>query len=122
MQHVRHGVDYSDPMVTERQRQLLRDAVMKYKDHPALLVWNLGNEMESFPPQGTDLSLLWKEINYLAGMIKEMDPNHPVMTTIADVSDENLKNIREYYPNLDILGVDSYSSRFRGSALAKERL
>ena len=41
VRHVRHGFDYSDPASIKTQRDELRDAVTKYKDHPALLAWGL---------------------------------------------------------------------------------
>jgi hypothetical protein len=107
--HLRHGFDYGNPVDFERQRNQLREAVMKYKDHPALLVWNLGNEMEAFLPEGADVTLVWKELDHLAGMIKEMDPDHPVMTTIASAGPDTIESIKAYYPNLDILGVNAYS-------------
>ncbi len=109
VQHVRHGFDYLDPESVARQRRLLREAVLKYKDHPALLVWGLGNEMEAFQPN-VEGEVLWRELNHLAGIIKELDPDHPVMTAIADANSSTVADIVSHYPNLDILGVNSYSS------------
>ncbi len=107
VQHVRHGFDYGDAAFIERQRNRLREAVLKYKDHPALLTWSLGNEMEAFgEAQGDDR--IWKELNHLAGMIKEMDPHHPVMTVIASATPWKVEAILEHYPNLDIVGVNAY--------------
>jgi hypothetical protein len=107
VQHVRHGFDYSDSASIERQRARLRDAVLKYKDHPALLVWGLGNEMEAFEPN-VEREVLWRELNHLAGMIKELDPDHPVMTVIAVANRPNIEGILKHYPNIDILGVNAY--------------
>ncbi len=109
VQHARHGFDYGDKKFIERQRQRVRDAVQKYKDHPAVLVWGLGNEMEAFEDGGKDVRL-WKELNHLAGIIKELDSNHPVMTVLASASKENVDNIKKYYPNIDILGVNAYAA------------
>jgi hypothetical protein len=109
VQHERHGFDYSDPASIERQRARLRDAVEKYKDHPALLTWGLGNEMEGFGPGETDVRI-WQELNHLAGIIKELDKNHPVMTVIAGTQQSKIDGILQYYPNIDILGVNQYGS------------
>ncbi|MDJ0699828.1 MAG: glycoside hydrolase family 2 TIM barrel-domain containing protein [Woeseiaceae bacterium] len=109
VEHVRHGFDYSDPESIERQRKKLRDAVLKHKDHPALLVWLLGNEMEAFEPN-VEAEIIWKELNHLAGIIKELDPHHPVATVIAGATAEKIAGIREHFPNLDILGINAYSS------------
>ncbi len=107
VQHPRHGFDYSDPASIRRQRDRLRDAVMKYRDHPALLAWGLGNEMEAFGPGEAD-ERLWRELNHLAGMIKERDAHHPVVTVVAEINAPKIAAIQEHYPNLDILGVNSY--------------
>ncbi len=107
VQHERHGFDYTDAARVKAQRDSLRNAVGKYKNHPALLVWGLGNEMEAFETKAPD-EVLWRELNYLAGIIKEMDPHHPVMTVISEVRPEKIAGILEHFPNLDILGVNSY--------------
>ncbi|NNF40528.1 MAG: hypothetical protein HKN64_04050, partial [Woeseiaceae bacterium] len=107
VRHVRHGFDYSDATQVEAQREELRTAVLKYKDHPALLLWSLGNEMEAFEPN-VEGRVIWQELNHLAGIIKALDPHHPVMTVIAGVKPATLQDIQDYYPNIDILGVNSY--------------
>ncbi len=105
--HPRHGFDYGNAASIERQRNQLREAVLKYRDHPALLTWGLGNEMEAFGPGETDVRI-WKELNHLAGMIKQLDPHHPVMTVLSSATPAKIEAIDEHYPNLDILGVNSY--------------
>ena len=109
VQHVRHGFDYGDAEFIERQRTRVREAVLKYKDHPALLTWGLGNEMEAFMEGETDVRI-WKELNHLAGMIKELDPHHPVMTVLASATPSKVEAIHEHYPNIDILGVNAYGA------------
>jgi hypothetical protein len=109
VQHVRHGFDYSDSDSVERQRDRLRDAVLKFRDHPALLAWGLGNEMEAFEPN-VEGEVIWRELNHLAGIIKDLDPDHPVMTVIAGAQPAKITGILEHYPNMDILGVNSYSN------------
>ena len=109
VKHKRHGFDYSNADSIQKQRALLREAVLKYKDHPALLTWGLGNEMEAFGSGPIDVRI-WQELNHLAGIIKELDSDHPVMTVVADVDADAVEGILRYYPNLDILGVNSYGS------------
>jgi len=106
--HKRHGFNYSDNAQLENQRGQVRDAVRKYKDHPALLLWGLGNEMEGPTSDGRDADI-WKELNVLAAIIKEEDQNHPVMTVIAGSAESKVKGILEHYPNIDILGVNAYA-------------
>jgi len=68
----------------------------------------LGNEMEAFQPGEIDVRI-WQELNQLAGMIKKMDPYHPVVTVVAEVNGPKVAGIKTHYPNLDILGVNSYA-------------
>ena len=107
--HVRHGFDYFDPASIARQRAQLRDAVLKFKDHPALLIWLLGNEMEAFEPN-VEGEVIWRELDHLAGIIKDLDPHHPVATAIAGATPAKIADILAYYPNLDVLGINSYGN------------
>jgi hypothetical protein len=106
VKHERHGYNYSDPAFLQKQRDEIRAAVHKYRNHPALLVWGLGNEME----HGGDATdqRIWSELEVLARMIKEEDPAHPVMTVVAGGGKAKIASIKALYPSLDILGVNSY--------------
>ena len=106
--HERHGFDYSDPEQLERQRQHVEESVNALKDHPALLVWGLGNEMEGLQSRG-DSPVIWREINELAKRIKALDPHHPVMTVVAHVNQDKVRAIQQYAPEVDILGVNAYA-------------
>lgn len=104
--HERHGHDYRDPAVLQKQRDEIRAAVRKYRHHPALLVWGLGNEMEH-GGESTD-SRVWRELEVLARIIKEEDPAHPILTVIAGGGTAKISSIKTHYPSLDILGINSY--------------
>ena len=41
----RHGFNYDDTAAVQKQFNRIRDEVLKYKDHPALLGWGIGNEL-----------------------------------------------------------------------------
>lgn len=45
--HEQHGFDYTDAQALARQKEDLRRVVLAHRDHPALLMWALGNEMEN---------------------------------------------------------------------------
>ena len=107
--HERHGFDYSDPKAIEAQRKMVRETVRKYKNHPAVVMWGLGNEMED-PVSQTGKPIIFRELNALAAIIKEEDPNHPVMTVIAGSAKGKVENIMKYYPAIDALGVNSYGA------------
>ena len=107
--HERHGFDYGSTRQKQEQRDHVRETVRKHKDHPALLAWGLGNEMEGPSADGSDIRI-WKEMNELAKIVKEEDPNHPVMTVIAGIGGSKVANVIKYYPEIDILGVNAYAS------------
>ena len=107
VKHERHGFKYDDTKFIQQQREEIRAAVRKYKNHPSVLVWGLGNEMESYV--GTENAVrVWKELNELAKIIKEEDPSHPVMTVIAGADTGKIQEIMKYYPSIDILGINAY--------------
>lgn len=110
--HERHGFDYGDPDQLESQRRDVAAAVDRLKDHPAVLAWGLGNEMEG-PGGPGDSASIWQEVDHLARLIKELDPRHPVMTVVANVSPEKLAAIRRHAPSIDILGVNAYADAGR---------
>jgi hypothetical protein len=109
LQQQRDGFNYDDASAVATQRETVRKAVASYKDKSALLIWGLGNEMEGPLSDGSDVRV-WKEVNTLAGLVKQEDPNHPVMTVIAGIGGDRIKNLIQYCPNIDILGVNAYGS------------
>jgi hypothetical protein len=111
---VRQGFDWNNANSLARQREQVRATVQKFKDHPALLCWALGNEMED--PEGRNLAV-WKGINDLAAMVKELDPAHPTMTVVAEIGGEKVKNLHQLCPQIDLVGINSYG----GAASVAER-
>jgi len=107
--HERHGFDYGDPAQLERQRTMVRDVVRKYRDSPALLLWGLGNEMEGPVGGGRDVRI-WDELNVLAKIVHDEDPNHPVVTVIAGAAPDKVRSLAAHYTAIDILGVNAYAS------------
>lgn len=107
IKHERHGANYHDENFIQKQRDAIRAAVQKYKAHPAILIWGLGNEMEGPSAEGT-APTIWKELNQLAALIKKEDKNHPVMTVIAGAIPTKIRNLQRHTPNIDILGINAY--------------
>ena len=104
--HERHGFDYDDPAQVKKQLETAKETVLKYRDHPALLAWGVGNEMEEYAE--TTKPEVWKAVNEVAEMIKSLDPNHPTVTVIAEVGGDRIKSINELCPAIDVVGVNSY--------------
>ncbi|MEX0322508.1 MAG: glycoside hydrolase family 2 TIM barrel-domain containing protein [Puniceicoccaceae bacterium] len=101
--HERHGFDYSDDAVVRDQIERHCKIIDKYKDHPAVLLWGIGNEVElqSKNPR------VWDVIEAVAAYAKKVDPNHPTMTVIAQ-SKHAIEMVRDRCPSVDILGLNSY--------------
>jgi hypothetical protein len=105
--HERHGFDYNDADQVAKQYEAVRDAVRQFKDHPAVLIWALGNEMEG--PGAGDNAAIWSAINKLATLVKRIDPNHPTMTVIAEIGGDRVRNVHRLCPDIDIIGINSYA-------------
>ena len=107
LEHERKGGDYDDPKFAAAQVGRVERAVRAYKDHPAVLLWGIGNEMEGYG-QG-DKASIWKTVEAAAALAKRLDPNHPTMTVIAEVGGARVRSIHEFCPSIDLVGINSYA-------------
>ena len=102
----RSGFNYNDEYKVKAQIELLKKKILKLKDHPSLLMWGIGNEV--------DLKYsnfkVWETIEEIAKFIKKVDPNHPTMTVIAGLDPSKVFMIKKYCPSVDILGINVYGS------------
>ena len=104
----RWGFDYADRNAVNRQREQLRAIVEQHKNHPAVLAWALGNELE-IGTTAAQRAALWKEIDEVARTIHGIDPNHPVITVVGGQYKEVLHELNDYCPHLDAVGLNSYA-------------
>ncbi len=100
----RHGFDYDDEEAVAAQLERFRQEVMELKDHPALLGWGIGNELNL---RYTNLSV-WDAVNDIARMIKEVDGNHVTTTMLAGIGPREVEYITENCPDIDFLSVQFY--------------
>ena len=101
----RHGFDYNDADAIQKQFEYAKAEVLKYKDHPALLAWGIGNELNL---RATNPKV-WDAVNNIAEMIHQEDPNHPSTTMLAGFSKELGTQIAERAPALDFLSFQFYA-------------
>ena len=104
--HERHGFDYDNEEMVQEQFERVKRDVMKYKDHPAVLMWGVGNEMEGF--DAGDNPKIWQHVQDIALMIKEVDPHHPTMTVTAEIGGGRIESINTIASAIDIHGINSY--------------
>lgn len=102
--HERHGFDYDDEQQVKEQLERFRKVVLKFKDHPNLLCWAIGNEVQI----GAQNMKVWDAINGISQMIHSVDKNHPTLTVTAEINPELVKEIKARAPDLDLLGINTY--------------
>ncbi len=100
----RHGFDYDDADAVAQQKERIRKTVLKYKDHPALLTWGIGNEVDLFYTNTN----VWYAVQDIAAMIQELDPHHLVTTVVAGINEEKAELIAERVPDIDYLSINIY--------------
>jgi hypothetical protein len=102
----RHGFDYNDVAAVKEQFERIKKEVLEFKDHPALLIWAIGNELNL---RATNPKV-WDAVNDISKMIHEIDPNHLTTTTLAGISQQEINNIKERCPDIDILSIQLYGA------------
>jgi hypothetical protein len=82
------------------------DYINKYKDHEAILLWELGNEYNYHPEwfEG-DLKNWYTVLNNAADLIHKNDPSHPVTTAHGELPDSLALSS---CPNIDVWGMNVY--------------
>ncbi len=108
--HPRLGFDYGDRAQVERQLAELRAFVLAHKDHPALLMWGIGNEVEA---ELADHRAVWPAIEEAARLVKGLDPAHPTLAVLAETGPDKVALLKKQAPSIDILGINSYGDSLR---------
>lgn len=84
----------------------LIDYVNTYKDHGAILMWELGNEYNYHPEWfDGDIKNWYTAMNNAAKLIHKTDPNHPVTTAHGELPDSLALSMGE---NIDVWGMNVY--------------
>ncbi|MBL7472770.1 glycoside hydrolase family 2 TIM barrel-domain containing protein [Robertkochia sediminum] len=96
---------YATPAQREHIDNLVRNFVTQYKDHPALLMWVLGNEI-NYPNIGSGGGFT-KYYNDLIQIVKQTDPDHPVTTAISQAGRHLILNLY-YRSDLDLIAINSF--------------
>jgi endo-1,4-beta-mannosidase len=100
---------YSDPVALAAAELLLKTVVGRLRDHPAISLWNLGNEPDLFawPPDaatGRD----WAR--RMTAVIRELDPTHPITCGLhmADLVYDTGLRVNEIFAEVDRAVMHAY--------------
>ena len=104
--HTEHGFNYSNEKAVADQFERAKAAIDQYKNHPAVLAWGIGNEMEGY--KGETDPKMWAAVQQIAAYAKKTDPNHPTMTVIAEIGGDRVASINKFCPDIDIVGLNTY--------------
>ncbi|WP_461789405.1 glycoside hydrolase family 2 TIM barrel-domain containing protein [Pedobacter sp.] len=100
----RHGFNYDDSVAVKKQFERVKAEVLKYKDHPALLCWGIGNELNLSYKNPK----VWDAVNDIAQMIHELDPNHLATTVLAGINKKEIEHIKAKTTAIDLLAINTY--------------
>lgn len=105
LEHPRRGFDYDNPAHAGPQLERLRDFVLAHRNHPALLMWGIGNEVEA---ELADDRRVWPAIEEAARLVKSLDPHHPTLAVLAETGADKVAKLKAQAPSIDVLGINSY--------------
>jgi hypothetical protein len=99
--------DYRDKKFVMAQRKRMEEVVRKYYQHPAILFWIIGNELNLAARVNIPM---WKEVNEISKMIHAIDPYHLTTTAIAEFPTDRFHPliIKLFAPDLDFFSLTIY--------------
>ncbi len=95
--------DYTSDSFRDKQKKIITAIVNQFKNHPALLGWGVGNEIEVYPKDFQ----VWRRLNSFVRLVKEIDPNHPVTSVIAPFRKSILYS-KLFLNDIDFLSVNTF--------------
>jgi endo-1,4-beta-mannosidase len=101
---------FSNPPLIVAEERLLETVVRRLRQHPAVGIWNLGNEPDLFiRPNDALAARDW--VSRMAGVIKEFDDEHPVTLGLhaASLVEDNGLRVHEIFDGLDLAVMHGYS-------------
>ena len=115
LRHGRPGMEADDSFdyLTDKKGMddMYRDAMLaveRYKDHPGLLFFGVGNEVFLNIATDEEKKVYAQFLEKICSDIKKADPNHPVCSVEAWTF--GLKWWKEYAPSVDIYGLNVYGA------------
>jgi len=90
-----------------KEREIIR-YVTRFKSHPSILMWNIGNEAMAMTQDEPAKVEIAEFLEQMIQRVHRIDPHHPVVYACADTREFAL--LKKYCPSLDIVGVNNYGS------------
>ena len=106
LQHERHGFDYNNKDKVKSQLDYFKNVIKQFKDHPALLMWGVGNELDLDYTNPN----CWNAVQDIAQYIHQIDPNHPTSTVTAGLDSLEVQYIKSRCPDIDIYSINTYGN------------
>lgn len=105
----RNGIDWNNAEQVAAQQRKVLEVVASLKEHPALLFWAVGNELDHIPGRDSYDPQLWQRLNDLAVAIKKIDQRHPVLTVVGTGHfEQKVQQIAAACKDMDLLGINAY--------------
>jgi len=100
---------FTDPLALRAAELQLRTVVARFRDHPAIGLWNLGNEPDLFArPASADEGRGWAR--RMTELVHEIDPVHPVTCGLhmANLIEDNGLRVNEVFSEVDRVVMHGY--------------
>ena len=106
--HENGGFDYNNDLKRNQQITKAKAEIDKYKGHPAILMWCVGNECDQSDKNSVNVNV-WKDINEIAKYIKSVD-GRPAATCLTGIWNgvNIIDDVKTYCTDIDILCVNNY--------------
>ncbi|MEY4489974.1 MAG: hypothetical protein RIQ79_2482 [Verrucomicrobiota bacterium] len=89
----------------QKSEEMIANLIRKVEgigDHPAILMWGLGNEVHLEEPY-------LRTVNRMSQEIHKRFPLHLTSLTMVNAKPEHIQKIKEFAPDIDVLGIQCYS-------------
>lgn len=102
---------YADSFLVQQYLVSYQHFVERFRAHPALLAWSLGNELDFAFSVGTPP--FYAVYRHFLEMLHRTDSSHPVCTTVINAGKKNILSLQWRFPELDFIGINTYD-RLKG--------
>ncbi|MGX5691120.1 glycoside hydrolase family 2 TIM barrel-domain containing protein [Arcticibacter tournemirensis] len=98
---------YKQPSKVNRQFRIIKNIVNTFKNHPSVLMWCVGNELNF--PNPLLPGKFYSAFNNIVDMIHLDDPDHPVTTTVLNFSRRTIVSLK-LRCNIDVISFNIFNS------------